>query len=131
MTNSTKVIGYWATTGLLALSMGGGGAAQVAHVQQNVEGVVHLGYPVYFLTILGTWKLLAVAAMLAPGLPRLKEWAYAGIFFAMSGATVSHLACDDPAWHSAVTVFLCGLTVASWALRPASRILGTLSAGKA
>jgi DoxX-like family len=131
MTTKTKAIGYWATTGLLALSMGGGGAAQLAHAKDNVEGIVHLGYPVYFLTILGIWKLLGVAALLAPGLPRLKEWAYAGFFFAMTGATASHLACGDPTWHSLVTVTLCGLTVASWALRPASRTLGATSPPRA
>jgi hypothetical protein len=57
-------------------------------------------------------------------LPRLKEWAYAGIFFNMMGATISHVACNDDAWIIVVTVSIATITLASWALRPQSRRLG-------
>lgn len=101
-----------------------GGAAQLAHQKDAVAGMLHLGYPPYFLTILGFWKFLGGIAILAPRFPRLKEWAYARIFFEMTGAAASHAACHDPAWHVAVTIGFAALTVVSWALRPPSRILG-------
>ena len=131
MTTKAKTIGYWATTGLLALGAVAGGAAQLARAPANVEGVVALGYPVYLLTILGTWKVLGAAALLAPGLPRLKEWAYAGLFFVFTGAAASHLACHDAAWHAITTIMLAAITVASWALRPESRTLGVLFPARA
>jgi hypothetical protein len=126
MTTKAKTIGYWATTGLLALGAFLGGGAQLARAPANVESIVALGYPVYFLTILGFWKVLAGAALLAPGLPRVKEWAYAGMFFVFTGAAASHLACHDAAWHAITTLMLAVITVASWALRPESRALGAL-----
>jgi DoxX-like family len=131
MTTRAKTIGYWATTGFLALGAVAGGAAQLARVPANVEAVVALGYPVYLLTILGLWKVLAAAALLAPGLPRVKEWAYAGLFFVFTGATASHLVCRDAASHAITTIVLAIITVASWALRPESRTLGALFPVKA
>ena len=126
MTTRAKTIGYWATTGFLALGAFAGGAGQLARAPANVEGIVSLGYPVYLLTILGLWKVLAGAALLAPGLPRVKEWAYAGLFFVFTGAAASHLVCHDAAWHAITTLVLACITVASWALRPESRTLGAL-----
>jgi uncharacterized membrane protein YphA (DoxX/SURF4 family) len=79
-----KAMGYWTTPGILALLAGG--AAELAHYRPTIDGIVHLGYPVYFVTIIGVWKVLGALALLAPGFPRLKEWAYAGIFFNMTGA---------------------------------------------
>lgn len=87
---------------------------------------MHLGYPLYFMTIIGLWKVLGSVALLAPGFPRVKEWAYAGIFFNMTGAAVSHVAVGDAAWHVAVTLAFAALAIASWALRPASRMVGSL-----
>jgi hypothetical protein len=130
-TMKTKVIGYWATTALLALAMLSGGAAELARRPENVEGMVHLGYPVYFITIIGFWKVLGGMALLAPRVPLLKEWAYAGIVFNMTGAAASHVACGDAAWHVVVTGLLAVLAVASWALRPQSRTLGVLFPVKA
>ncbi len=101
-----------------------GGIAELAHRPETIEGMKLLGYPVYFVMILGFWKLLGSLALVMPGFPRVKEWAYAGIFFNMTGAAVSHLVCHDAAWHVVVTLGLAGLAVASWALRPASRTLG-------
>jgi hypothetical protein len=126
MTTKAKTIGYWATTGLLALGAFAGGAAQLGRAAPTVEAVKTLGYPVYLMTILGFWKVLAGVALLAPGLPRVKEWAYAGLFFVFTGAAASHLTCHDAAWHAINTITLACITVASWALRPESRTLGAL-----
>lgn len=126
-TNSkARTIGYWVTTALVAFTVGSGGAAQLAHMPANVEGMMHLGYPAYLLTILGVWKVFGTVAILAPGLPRLKEWAYAGIVFDLTGAAASHAACGDAVWHILAPAILAVLALASWALRPPSRIVGTL-----
>jgi uncharacterized membrane protein YphA (DoxX/SURF4 family) len=131
MTTNTKNIVYWTTTVLIAFFIGGGGLAQVAHVKGTVDGFVHiLGYPAYFVTILGVWKVLGPIAILVPRFPRLKEWAYAGIFFDLTGAAASSAAVGGYgayAFHVLVPLFLAALTVASWALRPPSRIIGTLT----
>src|SRR5580658_351005 len=78
---SAKTVAYWTTTILVAAPIGSGGVAQIAQYFANPHGVVPvLGYPLYFFFILGIWKALGAIAILAPGYPRLKEWAYAGIF---------------------------------------------------
>ena len=123
---TTKMITYWTTTVLLALALLSGGLAELARVPQTVDGIVHLGFPVYFVTLIGFWKVLGGTAILLPGFPRLKEWAYAGIFFNMTGAAVSHAASRDAAWHVFVTLLLAVLAVVSWAFRPPSRTLGVL-----
>ena len=122
----TKTIVYWTTTVIVAFLIGSGGAAELAHVRGNVEGLKALGYPAYFVTIIGFWKVLGAVALLAPRFPRLKEWAYAGIFFNMTGAAVSALACGAAWWHVLVDVILTILVLTSWAFRPQSRMLGTL-----
>jgi uncharacterized membrane protein YphA (DoxX/SURF4 family) len=119
-----RAIGYWATTALLAFAILSGGVAELAHRPDNVEGLVHLGYPAYLATIIGVWKVLGGATVVAPRLPRLKEWAYAGIFFNMTGAAASHAISGDAVWHVIVTGSLAALALASWALRPQSRVLG-------
>ena len=88
-----------------------------------LSGIVALGYPAYFVTILGTWKLLGGFAILAPRLPRLKEWAYAGIAFDLTGATCSHLAMGHPAAKAIVPLVILGIAAASWTLRPEGRRL--------
>ncbi len=135
MTNSaavakTKVIGYWTTTVVLVFAVGSGGLGKLAHLRNNVEGIVHLGYPLYVITIIAFWKALGAITLLAPDFPRLKEWAYVGIFFNMTGAAASHAVCADATWHVVVTVAFAILTVVSWALRPQSRTLGALFPGK-
>jgi uncharacterized membrane protein YphA (DoxX/SURF4 family) len=120
----SKHISYWTTTAILAFVLISGGAAQVAHLPQNVEGILHLGYPLYFITILGTWKVSGGIALLVPRFPRLKEWAYAGTFFEMTGASISHAVCGDNAMHIVVPMLFAVLAIASWSLRPASRTLG-------
>lgn len=125
-----KNIAYWSTTAILALCIGSGGAAEAAHMQGNVEGVVQrLGYPMYFLTLLGAWKLLGAAAILIPRTPRLKEWAYAGIFFNVTGAAISPAAVGDygpMAFHVGINLAFAVLTLASWALRPPSKVIGSI-----
>jgi len=118
-----KSTGYWVVTGMVAFFIGSGGAAELMRVPGNVEGLVHLGYPVYFATIIGFWKVLGAVAILVPGFPRLKEWAYAGIFFNMTGAAATGVFTHSAEWHMIVDLVLAALTVASWALRPASRRL--------
>jgi hypothetical protein len=124
-----KTIVYWASTILVAVAMGSGGAAQVARLQQNVDGFVRvLGYPLYFVTILGVWKVLGAIAILVPRFPRLKEWAYAGIFFDLTGAAASWAAVggSGEAFHILAPLIIAGIAVASWALRPESRRIGVL-----
>jgi hypothetical protein len=125
-----KRIAYWTTTGLVAFFIGGGGGSQIAQYLGNRHGVVPLlGYPMYFFAILGFWKVLGAIAILAPGYPRLKEWAYAGIFFDLTGAAASCAAVGGYGaygFHVIAPLVITGLTVASWALRPESRIIGVL-----
>ncbi len=93
------------------------------------EAMVLLGYPLYFFHILGFWKVLGAIAILVPRFPRLKEWAYAGIFFDLTGAAASCVAVGGSgpyAFHVLAPLVLAALAIASWALRPASRIIGIL-----
>lgn len=113
---------YWIATLWLALGMASTGIVQVLHVKEEVEMITaDLGYPVYFLTLIGVWKLLGVVAVLVPKYPVLKEWAYAGFFFAMSGAMYSHIASGNSVTDLAPPLLLLVLTVISWYYRPASR----------
>jgi uncharacterized membrane protein YphA (DoxX/SURF4 family) len=125
----TKMIGYWAATGILVFAVLSGGVGELGRTWGTLETVTTLGYPPYLLTILGVWKILGAIALLVPGLPRLKEWAYAGIFFGMTGAAASHAMQGDYgpyAYHLIATLSLAALAVISWALRPQSRTLGVL-----
>ena len=125
MSTRTKAIAYWTTTGLIVFAMFSGGIAELAHRPETIDGMKELGYPVYFVMIIGFWKILGSLALIAPGFPRLKEWAYAGIFFNMTGAAVSHLVRHSAVWHVGVTLGLAAIALASWALRPANRTLST------
>ena len=89
--------------------------------------VAHLGYPLYLLGIIGVWKLLGAITLLVPGYPRLKEWAYAGIFFELSGAAASWLLYEHNMGEALAPMLLALLTLASWALRPQHRVLGVLA----
>jgi len=121
-----KNIGYWATTGILVFCMTGG-IFELVGARTTIDGIMRLGYPAYIIPALGLAKVLAILAILWPGLPRLKEWAYAGIFFNMLGATVSHVAHQDAAWTLVVTLTIAVITLASWALRPQGRRLGEVA----
>ncbi|GHJ48285.1 membrane protein [Catellatospora sp. TT07R-123] len=122
-----KTTTYWATTAVLAFVMLSGGAADLVRLPAAAQGVYDLGYPPMFLTILGFWKVLGGVTVLAPRLPRLKEWAYAGAFFDLSGATVSHLVAGSSTTQVATTAALSVLTLVSWATRPSGRMLGALT----
>lgn len=115
-----KNIAYWVTTGLLCFCMLGG-IGQLFQVKQVVAGFAPLGYPNYFISIIGFWKVMAIIAILLPKRPLLKEWAYAGVFFVMTGASASHLAVNDSAFHIIIPLVIAGLAVGSWYLRPATR----------
>src|SRR5688572_21168903 len=91
MTKRNKII-YWIATIWLALGMTSSGIVQIIKVEKEVEFILNLGYPLYFLTLIGVWKILGVITILIPKFPLLKEWAYAGFFFMMSGAVFSHFA---------------------------------------
>jgi hypothetical protein len=122
MTKRNKII-YWIATAWLALGMFSTGLVQLLKLQQEVDLMTHLGYPLYFLTLLGAWKLLGAIAILVPEFPLVKEWAYAGFFFAMSGAVFSHIACGDGAKELFGPVLLIILTFVSWYFRPLDRKL--------
>ena len=120
MTKRNKII-YWIATIWLALGMVSTGIVQLLKPAEEVAKITHLGYPVYLLTILGVLKMLGVVAVLIPGFPRLKEWAYAGFFFAMAGAAISHIVMRDPFGEIFPSLLLLILTVVSWYFRPANR----------
>jgi uncharacterized membrane protein YphA (DoxX/SURF4 family) len=123
ITKKAKII-YWIATVWLALGMVSTGAVQLFKAKEGEGGaemLVHLGYPLYLLTILGIWKVLGVIAVLIPKFPLLKEWAYAGFFFVMSGAIFSHIALRDPIKEIFPASLLLILTVVSWYFRPANR----------
>ncbi|MFM9905175.1 MAG: DoxX family protein [Pyrinomonadaceae bacterium] len=120
MTKANKII-YWVATLWLALGMTSTGIVQLMKLKDDVDRMAHLGYPTYLLTMLGIWKLMGVVAVLVPRYPLLKEWAYAGFFFAMSGAAISHMIIGDPIGEIFPSVLLLILTVVSWYFRPESR----------
>jgi len=116
-----RTIAYWITTVLLALECVVGGMMGALHYHLYVRNMEHLGYPLYFMTILGVWYLLAGVALLAPRFPRLKEWAYAGLVFNYTGAVASHVAVGDGVMTLVGPITFTALAVASWALRPSTR----------
>ncbi len=126
MTKRNKII-YWVATLWLALGMLSSGIVQLIHLDEEAKLFEHLGYPLYFLTILGIWKILGVTAVLIPKFPPLKEWTYAGFFFAMSGAVISHIAVGDALLESFGPLLLIILTVVSWYFRPADRKIISLN----
>ncbi len=121
-----KPIGYWAATGVLALQFAMSGVMSLGRPAPVLAGMEHLGYPSYFALVLGGWKVLGVLALLAPRVPRLKEWAYAGIFFDLTGAAFSHAASGDGPGQVAAPLMFAVVAWASWALRPQERTLGAL-----
>jgi hypothetical protein len=133
-----KGIAYWATTIIVALELLVGGVTDLVHGpallfagDPVVLVLAQLGYPVYLLTILGVWRLLGAIALLLPRFPRLKEWAYAGTFIELTGAAASWAARGGSMGDLIWPLIFAGLTLASWALRPPSRILGVLFPARA
>ena len=120
MKKRDKII-YWISTIWLASGMLASGLQQIFHAKAFVDMLDHLRYPLYFLYILGVWKILGVVAILVPHFKQVKEWAYAGFFLAMSGAVFSHLALGDPIVEVVPSLVLLTLTLVSWYFRPADR----------
>ncbi|HEY5407457.1 MAG TPA: DoxX family protein [Ginsengibacter sp.] len=123
MKKRNKII-YWVATIWLALGMVSTGLVQLFKGkagQGGLDMITHLGYPVYLLTILGVWKILGVVAVLIPKFPIMKEWAYAGFFFVISGAIYSHIASGDSVDALLPALLLLILMITSWYYRPADR----------
>lgn len=120
MMSKTKKIIYWISTIWLSLGMVSSGIVQLFKIEEGIAFILDLGYPRYFLTLLAIWKLLGVAAFLMPRYPLIKEWAYAGFFFMMSGAVYSHIAMGTTNEMVPAAISLV-LIVISWYSRPASR----------
>jgi len=126
LTRPSGLTSYWFATAAVSVALGFGGLSDVLHHPYADRTMTHLGFPLYFQVILGSWKLLAVPALLWPGLPHLKEWAYAGVFFDVSGAALAHAVRGDRL--EIVAPIAVGLLLGmSWALRPASRRCQRLS----
>ncbi|TDB60101.1 DoxX family protein [Arundinibacter roseus] len=117
-----KII-YWVATIWLSLGMVSTGIVQLLQMEDEVQKMNTLGYPSYFLTIIGVWKILGVIAVLVPKFQLAKEWAYAGFFFIMSGAIFTHLAVGDKAVEYFGPALLLVLTIVSWYFRPEDRKL--------
>lgn len=120
MSKRNKII-YWIATLWLALGMTSTGIVQLLKTPEEIDLMTRVGFPVYFLTLIGIWKLLGVVAVLSPKFPLLKEWAYAGFFFNMSGAVFAHAVTGGSALDFFGPILLIVLTVVSWYFRPADR----------
>ncbi len=116
-----KHLWYWVITAILSFCIFFGGLTQALQLKETVQGFKPLGYPNYFISIIGVWKVLGIIAILMPGFKLLKEWAYAGLFFAMTGAVVSHIASNDIKVQIIAPFLLAVFTILSWYLRPADR----------
>ena len=125
MARTRKII-YWITTVWLALGMTSSAIVQLMRHPDALTSMTRLNYPHYLLTMLGIWKLLGLVTILAPRLPLLKEWAYAGFFFVASGAAISHIVTGDPIGEIIPSLLLLTLTIVSWYLRPESRRLANV-----
>lgn len=117
------VYGYWVATLFVALTALLAGTADVLHAQPLYGVLLHLGYPSYFATLLGFWKIAGGVALLVPRWPLVKEWAYAGMFLDYSAATVSHLASGDGTAAAVAPILATVALAVSWSLRPSSRRL--------
>jgi uncharacterized membrane protein YphA (DoxX/SURF4 family) len=120
-TSRARIVAYWITTLLGPASFAFGGIQQILRTDEVMMNLGHLGYPAYFASILGVWKLLGAIAVVIPGYPRLKVLAYAGFFFDLTGAAASRAFVGDGAGDIIAPLVFLALVGASWALRPASR----------
>lgn len=124
---NARSVGYWASTTITAFVLLTGGAAYLFRADEPLRGMGELGYPGYFVTILGAWQVLGGLAILAPRFARLKEWAYAGIAFDLTGAAFTHFSMGHSTGKVIVPLVILVVAAASWALRPASRTLAERS----
>jgi len=118
-TTRTRKVLYWVATVFTAFAFAALALANLTRAPQVMAGLTRLGYPPIVATILGMWKVLGAIAILIAGWPRLKEWAYAGMFFVLSGAAVSHAAHGDPFGNVLVPLVLLAFVMTSWGLQPA------------
>jgi uncharacterized membrane protein YphA (DoxX/SURF4 family) len=118
-----RLIAYWIFTALTAFIFLSGGVVDIVRPDKPLEGMRHLGYPDYFMVILGVWKVLGGVVVLLPRTPLIKEWAYAGMLFDLSGAAASHASVHDPVIKIVTPLLLLLIVAASWALRPSDRRL--------
>ncbi|GIH63688.1 DoxX family protein [Microbispora siamensis] len=116
-----RAAGYWMATAAVTAELAVGGIWDIARIPQVRDLVTHLGYPPYFLVLLGTWKVLGAIALLVPRRALVKEWAYAGAFYTYTGAVFSHLTTGYALGEVWVLAILTALTALSWVLRPPSR----------
>lgn len=126
-TSKARKLTYWISTIWLSLGMLSSGIVQLLKVEGEIEFIMELGYPEYFLTILGVTKILGVVVVLLPRLPLLKEWAYAGFFFLMLGAAFSHIAAGNGFTEILPPVLLIVLTLTSWYFRPIDRKIASVN----
>lgn len=118
---------YWIFTLWMALGMVSTAIVQLMKNKDELANFTNLGYPAYLMTIIGVWKILGVVAVLIPKFPLLKEWAYAGFFFVMSGALISHLIIGDTFGRTFPALLLLVLVIISWYFRPADRKISVYS----
>lgn len=116
-----KKAGFWGATVLGAFVLVGGGIGDVLLIDPVIEMMNNLEYPHYLARIIGFWKILGGLAIVAPGFRRVKEWAYAGIFFDLTGAFVSHLAVGDGFADTVASLVILGLVTASYVLQDARK----------
>lgn len=126
-----RKIAFWTATILGPSSFVIGGVLNLSQSNEALEALQHLGYPAYFALVLGFWKLAGAIAITVPGLPRLKEWAYAGFMFNLTSAAISHAASGDGVGDVIAPLVFLALVLTSWALRPASRTLAAPAAAPA
>ena len=123
MTTRARTIVYWVTTVLFCLPMAMGGVFDLMQPPDVLAIMDHLGYPHYLATIIGVAKVLGVLTILAPGLPRLKEWAYAGCTIDLLGAAASHAFTGDAFKDISIPIAILAIGFVSYFLRPESRRL--------
>jgi uncharacterized membrane protein YphA (DoxX/SURF4 family) len=116
-------VAYVATTVQLTIAFVGSGVANLLRLDHIALDMIRLGYPTYFMTVLGVWKVLGALVVALPRLPRLKEWAYAGMIFDLTGAAASRAASNDSALAVLIPLVLAVAALVSWRMRPASRTL--------
>ena len=110
-------LAFWCATIPVCVAFVLSGIANLAHVPHIARDMAHLGYPPYFSTILGAWKVLGAMAVAVPRFPRVKEWAYAGMMFDLTGAAISRAVMGDGAAGVIPPLVFASLVVASCALR--------------
>jgi uncharacterized membrane protein YphA (DoxX/SURF4 family) len=120
---SPRQIAYWVATIVAVVGVGATGLLDLTGAPSMAQHVTSLGYPAYLQHFLGVAKLLGAAVILLPRLPRLKEWAYAGMSFDLAGASYSHFAHRDAAAELLLPVSLLVLLLLSYFVRPDARRL--------